>query len=289
MKNDNFFHESRNSGNELPAPLVLGAGALFGYMLWDNLRISVTRYTIRDRTLPKEFDGFRVAQISDLHGVRFGKRQSALVKLIESEVPDMIAITGDLTGDTGTGAAFELAKRTADIAPCFFVSGNHEHKSARYYSYIRPRLTKLGVRVLDDKRTVIRRNGASVNIIGLADPRFDGYRSAAALTDAKLRRLCAPGFTILLSHRPELVHVYSKHNVNVAFAGHAHGGQIRIPFLNQGVFAPQQMFFPRYTAGVFAENGTQTIISRGLGTETVIPRFNNPPELVIVRLLRSEL
>lgn len=288
MKNDNFLKSAPSNSNELPALLTFGAGVFFGYMLWDNLRIVSTGYDIWDEKLPPAFNGFRIVQISDLHGVCFGKRQSTLVRLIEREAPDMIAITGDLMGDTDMSFAFELVSHITKIAPCFYVSGNHEQKSGKYYSTIRPKLVNLGAKVLDDKTVRITKGSAYINVIGLADPRFDRYCSAASITNTKLKYLTAPGFTVLLSHRPELIPVYSKYNVNLALTGHAHGGQFRIPFLHRGIFAPQQMFFPKYTEGIITKKGTKTIVSRGLGTETVIPRFNNPPELVTAVLRRGK-
>ena len=95
------------------------------------------------------------------------------------------------------------------------------------------------------------------------------------------------GFTILLSHRPELFDVYAKHNVSLALTGHAHGGQVRIPFTHRGLYAVHQGWFPKYTEGIYSENNTKMVVSRSLGNSTIYPKINNPPELVIIELKRE--
>ena len=89
--------------------------------------------------------------------------------------------------------------------------------------------------------------------------------------------------TVLLSHRPELFDTYVQKGVNLVFSGHAHGGQIRIPFVG-GLVAPGQGLFPKYDAGVFAQGNTTLIVSRGLGNSIIPLRINNRPEIVIVTL-----
>ena len=284
MKNNDYFTGKSPDKEGIPPALIFGAGMFSAYLLWDNLRISVTRYTVSDKKLPRSFDGFKIIQVSDLHSVCFGKHQSRLVNLIRKEAPDMIAITGDLVRDFDMSSASELIKRIVKTAPCFYVSGNHEYRTGKYFSVIKPGLRKLGVKILDDTCVHISRNNQRISVIGLNDPCFEHPCSAAAVTDIKLTKLENDDFTILLSHRPELARIYSNHNVSLALAGHAHGGQFQIPFIKRGVYAPQQGFFPKYTNGLIRMNNTNIIVSRGLGTQTIIPRFNNPPELVSVTL-----
>lgn len=286
----NYHSINRSRENEkIPAALSIAAGILSAYILWDNLRISVTRYNIEYKNLPRSFDGFKIVQISDLHSARFGKHQSRLVELIRKEAPDMIAITGDLVGDSDMDSAIELLRHITKISSCFYVSGNHEFRTGKYYSVIRPALLRLGVKVLDDISVQITKNNEHISLIGLNDPSFERFGSKTAVTGSKLKNLESGDFTILLSHRPELAEVYSAYNISLALTGHAHGGQFRIPFIKRGVYAPQQGILPKYTSGIVDINNTKTIISRGLGTQTVIPRFNNPPELVVVQLTKSSL
>lgn len=275
--------------------LALGATAV-GLTAWDNFRLTVTRYEAELADLPSAFDGYTIAQVSDLHNARFGKEQSKLIAAINAAKPDMIAITGDLFHTAKRKNAFCFLEQAARIAPCYFVGGNHEQRFADYFSAIRPRLESLGAIVLDDERTTITRGGDSISLIGLADPSFKRTIPPEQLTDEKLTRLECAGCTIALSHRPELFDVYARHNVSLVLTGHAHGGQVR--FAHRGLFAVHQGWFPKYTEGIFTKNITNStssdmishgkvctmIVSRGLGNSTYYPKINNPPELVIVKL-----
>ncbi len=262
---------------------ILGA---VGWIVWDNLRLTVTRYDVALDTLPTEFDGFTIAQVSDLHDQRFGREQSGLISAIREASPDMIAVTGDLFHTEKRGSAYSFLEQAAKLAPCFYVSGNHEQRFADYFSAIKPRLEELGAIVLDDEKAAITRGGASITITGLADPTFERTVPPKLLTDRKLSRLESEGCVILLSHRPELFHVYARHNVSLVLTGHAHGGQVRIPFTRRGLYAVHQGWFPKYTEGIFTENYTNMVVSRGLGNSTYYPKINNPPELVVIRLFK---
>lgn len=261
--------------------------AIAAWTIYDNFRLTVSRHTVAFRELPEEFDGFKIVQVSDLHNARFGKEQSRLMSAIRAEKPDLIAITGDLFHTLRRENAYSFLEQAARLAPCYYVSGNHEQRFADYFTAIKPKLQSLGAVVLDDETVQISKNGASITIIGIADPSFQRNVSPERLTDEKLARLCGSenGFTLLLSHRPELFPVYARHNVSLALTGHAHGGQIR--FAKRGLFAVHQGWLPKYTEGIFVENNTKMIVSRSLGNSTLYPKINDPPELVAV-LLRSK-
>jgi predicted MPP superfamily phosphohydrolase len=94
-------------------------------------------------------------------------------------------------------------------------------------------------------------------------------------------------YSILLSHRPELFHIYVDNNIDLVLSGHAHGGQFRIPFIG-GIVAPNQGLFPKYDAGLFGEKETNMIVSRGIGNSIIPFRFNNPPEIIIIELQHEE-
>lgn len=264
--------------------LVLGAAAAAGVCAWDNFRLTVSRYGLEFNGLPAAFDGFTIAQVSDLHNAAFGRGQRKLISAIAAAKPDMIAVTGDLFHTASRKNAYCFLERAADIAPCFYVSGNHEQRFADYYSRIKPKLESLGALVLDDESAKIMRGSDSITIVGLADPSFERSTPPERLTEEKLKRLTGEGFNVVLSHRPELFGVYSRHNVALVLTGHAHGGQVRMPFAGRGLYAVHQGWFPRYTEGVFEENGTKMVVSRGLGNSTYYPKINNPPELVVVEV-----
>ena len=290
---------------------LLAHGAA-GWIARDNIRLTVTRYSLAFAYLPEEFDGFKIVQVSDLHNARFGKEQRKLIAAINSARPDMIAITGDLFHTARRDNAYSFLEQAAKLAPCYYVSGNHEQRFADYFSAIKPKLESLGARVLDDERITINKGGASISIIGLSDPTFRNTVPPELLTEEKLSRLARPKgseFSILLSHRPELFHVYARNNISLTLTGHAHGGQVRIPFIHRGLFAVHQGWLPKYTEGIFVEDHTNMscfraknapketvalpddcsvmIVSRSLGNSTYYPKINDPPELVVAELRKK--
>ena len=288
---------------------VLGAA---GWVARDNLRLTVTRYNLTFAGLPEEFDGFKIALVSDLHNARFGKDQRKLIAAIRSAQPDMIAVTGDLFHTSRRENAYSFLEQAAKLAPCYYVSGNHEQRFADYFTAIRPRLESLGARVLDDERMTIAKGGAHISVIGLSDPTFHNTVPPEQFAEEKLSRLTSEhiGFTVLLSHRPELFEVYARHRVSLTLTGHAHGGQVRIPFVHRGLFAVHQGWLPEYTEGIFVKDHTNLsifradggkkdnsatlpddcsamVVSRSLGNSTLYPKINNPPELVVVELRKK--
>lgn len=283
-----YFYTLSN-GDDFLNKKVLGAAVIgaCGWIAWDNFRLTVTEYDAALDALPAGFEGFTIAQVSDLHDQRFGKEQCRLISAISGAKPDMIAVTGDLFHTESRGGAYSFLGQAAKLAPCFYVSGNHEQRFADYFTAIKPRLESLGAYVLDDEKAEITRGGEKITVTGLMDPTFKRTVPPELLTEEKLSRLESDGCVILLSHRPELFHVYARHNVSLVLTGHAHGGQVRIPFMRQGLYAVHQGWFPEYTEGIFTENNTKMVVSRGLGNSTYYPKINNPPELVIIRLFNG--
>lgn len=266
------------------------AAAFAGWIAWDNARIVVTNYTVKSAALPKEFDGFRIAQVSDLHNDEFGEENARLVARLKKLKPDMIAITGDLLDSRRTDVqkALCFVKQAVQIAPCYYVTGNHESRRAEYEE-LEAEMLAAGVIVLRDESTTLAYHGETITVAGMEDPSFylaDGsfktvpkevHKAAEALLGQQ------EGFVLLLSHRPELFDVYCQYEVDVALTGHVHGGQFRIPFFG-GVAAPNQGFFQKYDAGVYRRGKTSMVLSRGLGQSIFPFRLNNPPELVVVEL-----
>jgi hypothetical protein len=146
-----------------------------------------------------------------------------------------------------------------------------------------------GVIVLEDEAIPLERNGETITLLGLADPDFtvkgDMFGEVPAMVSTKLKNLIGDesGYTILLSHRPELLETYVNCGIDLVFAGHAHGGQFRLPFIG-GLVAPNQGLFPKYDAGLYTDGGTSMVVSRGIGNSIIPLRFNNRPEIVLVEL-----
>lgn len=259
------------------------------WVVWGNISIGLTAYTAESGNLPVNFDGFRIAQVSDLHNGKFGKDNEKLLDLLKECKPDIIAITGDLIDSrrTDTEVALQFVKNALEIAPCYYVTGNHEERLAVRDDFLES-LQKLGVNVLDDKESKIKIEGESIKIIGVKDPLAETdylFGDSASVISNKIKALKSKGneYTILLSHRPELFEIYYGEGIDLVLSGHAHGGQIRLPFVG-GVFAPHQGFLPKYDAGTFTKDRTTMIVSRGIGQSIIPLRFCNRPELVIIEL-----
>lgn len=251
------------------------------FLYWQNNGLMLTQKTF-SKNVPKGFNGYKILQVSDLQNKAFGKNQQRLLSKIRNATPDIIVITGDLIdrNRTNLDLAMTFVEGAVNIAPVFYVSGNHEHQSG-YFNELSERLTETGVTVLENGKSIIERNGDTLEMIGLADKRVNPYYKDVLST--LLKGSDETRFQILLSHRPELFETYVEKGVHLAFTGHAHGGQIRLPFIG-GVFAPNQGFFPPYTSGIYEKGNTTMVVSRGLGNSTFPFRIFNCPELVMVTL-----
>lgn len=266
---------------------ALAAGTA-GWLWWGNRAVMVHTISVTDQRLPKEFEGFRIAQISDLHNEVFGAGNGELLTLLAGTRPDIIVITGDLIDSrrTDVSAALEFVRGAVEIAPVYYVAGNHESRLPEEFWMLERCLENLGVSVLRGERTLLTREGAAIALIGVDDPTFQDKNSAnwPGIVEEELGKLREEGlYSILLIHRPELLETYARAGMNLVFSGHAHGGQVRIPFVG-GVIAPNQGFFPQYDGGLYTMGDTQLVVSRGLGNSLCPLRVNNRPEIVLAEL-----
>lgn len=259
------------------------------WITWGNTALELNTYAVTSSRLPRSFDGYRIAHVSDLHNAEMGKNNEKLLAMLREADPDMIAITGDLIDSRNTNVeiALRFAQEAMKIAPCYYVSGNHEARVDEYEE-LKIGLISAGVIILDDTQTEISIEGQMITLIGVNDPSFQtGYLfgDAETVMRSKLPELRKDGdaFTILLSHRPELFDTYADHDIDLVLCGRAHGGQFRLPFVG-GVVAPNQGLFPQYDAGIYTAGNTNMLVSRGVGNSILPFRFNNPPEVIIVEL-----
>jgi predicted MPP superfamily phosphohydrolase len=281
--------KSRFKRKQIIIVIILALLALVvGWMVWGNLTIGTTHYEIAFENLPSSFEGYKIAQISDLHNAKFGENNARIIEILHEEKPDMIAITGDLidSNRTDIDIAVQFMQQAVQIAPCYYVTGNHEAWIGEDYQQLEKKMIDVGVRILHDEVMPIYKDGESIQLIGLDDPDFADRDAVVqdSMLDSKLKNLkLQDGFKLLLSHRPETFHSYVSTNVDLVLSGHAHGGQFRMPFIG-GIVAPNQGLFPEYDAGVFGERGTTMVVSRGIGNSIIPVRLNNRPEIVIVKL-----
>ena len=257
-----------------------------GYNIIQNQHFEVNKITIKCETLPEDFQGYKIVQVSDLHNTEFGENNSALLSAIKEQSPDIIVVTGDIVDSRRTNVqiARDFVNDASKVAPVYYVTGNHEARVKVEDEIDNVELNE-NVIVLHNKDVLIEKGESVIQLIGVDDPDYKAVKDSTEYMNKRLNKYCNNEyFKILLSHRPELFEVYVENEMNVIFSGHAHGGQFRLPFIG-GVIAPHQGLLPTYDAGLFyATNDATMVISRGLGNSIIPLRINNPPELVVVTL-----
>ena len=270
----------------------------------------VTQYTIETDKLTRPI---RAVLITDLHSSFYGDEQEELIAAIDAESPDIILMAGDIADDQRPhDGTIKLLDGIASRYDCYYVTGNHEFWS-RQAEAIKELFRSYGVNVLEGERMVVEVKGQLINICGVDDPeRAKGMHTEAELDgqivtfwgdehpefkDYFFKQAMANAFdgadmslyTILLSHRPERIGFVAGYSCDLVVSGHAHGGQWRIPFMLDGLYAPNQGLFPKYTSGVHTVNDSKMVISRGLARgSTRVPRIFNPPELVVIDIVPQE-
>ena len=252
--------------------VILACAGLAIWNSWLNTKPALNVITVQESNLPADFDGFRIAHISDFHST--GDMTEDVLALLEEAKPDIICITGDLidSRDSDPDAALNLAEKAMEIAQCYFVTGNHEKKvSSKLFDALLEGLADRGVILLD--KEVLQRNDSEIALFGdfHGDAKDEGFMPAY------------DGYKILLSHYPENIDFYTTAKYDLVLSGHAHGGMVRLPFIG-GLYAPGQGLFPKYDGGLYTEGTTDLIVNRGIGNSTIPLRFNNQPEVVLIEL-----
>lgn len=250
-----------------------------------------TRYYTIESTKIEAGQEIRLVMLSDLHSYCYGADQQPLIRRIQQANPDLILLCGDMVDDKAPweGAQRLFAQITA-LAPCYYVSGNHEYWSDEPEA-IFDMIRAYGINILQNEQHEITITGVRCTVSGLEDPACYGSRTPRAYGsgDAYLNTLSSisklPDETvhILLAHRPEYMESYALYPFDLVLCGHAHGGQWRIPYLLNGLIAPNQGLFPKYAGGEYHINSMTGIVGRGLLRDWK-PRFFNPPEVVVIDL-----
>lgn len=272
--------------------LAAVTAVLVPWMVWGNITVGTTRYTVASSRLPAAFDHYRMVVVSDFHNAEYGDHNRQLVRQIAAEQPDSIVFTGDLldSRQPNLDIVEDLIRELTAIAPCYYVTGNHETRLVDQFPLLEQMLLAHSVVVLHDEAVPLTRNGEIIQLVGLDDPDFTDRNASIqqSMLETKLRNLdLTADYRILLSHRPECFDAYVAAEMDLVLSGHAHGGQFRLPLVG-GLIAPNQGFFPKYDGGVYTEQGTTMIVSRGVGNSILPVRFNNRPELVSVELVHAE-
>ena len=279
------FHRPLSRGGWLRLVLLLAAVALLLVFLFTGFRldIAVRQYTQRTAKVPAPL---RLVVVADLHSSWYGEDQAELLALIAAQQPDALVLVGDIVDDKRPREGADAFLRQIGAAyPCYYVAGNHEFwsdKAGEIKAFIR----SCGIRVLEGEADLLRVGEQAICIAGVDDPDVAAGNDDVwqlqleACRDARDDSL----YTVLLSHRPERVDAYAESGFDLVLCGHAHGGQVRIPGLVNGLYAPDQGLFPAYAGGEYRLGATTMIVSRGL-SKKLLPRVYNRPELVVVDIL----
>ena len=250
-----------------------------------DTRLKVVKYSIQSEKIHAPV---RMVLITDLHSCYYGAGQRELVDAIHRQKPDLVLYAGDILDDElPDDNTIVLLKALQGKYPAYYVTGNHEFWSRKVEQKIAV-MRQHGVTVLRGEwETLATANGQTLNICGVDDPDVDVYTRPLRPFQEQLQSLQNAAengaFTILLSHRPELIEKYARYSFDLVLSGHAHGGQWRVPKLLNGFYSPNQGFFPKYVAGPYTRGNMTLLVSRGLAKEsTRVPRFYNRPELLVV-------
>ncbi|MBQ8825114.1 MAG: metallophosphoesterase [Ruminococcus sp.] len=276
-----MFKKSKRKTITLIVLIVIIVVAIFAF----DSRLKIQNYDIESDNIT---ENIRIALITDLHSCKYGKDEIKLIEAIDSQKPDIILLGGDICDDVIPNDNTEaLLKGITDKYPCYYVTGNHEYWSNDVDAILKL-FESYNVTILNGNYVTTDIKGQKINICGISDPDVSNNDADIVVTE-QLEMIKNAGengnYTILLTHRPEYIDLYSKYDFDLVLAGHAHGGQFRIPFILNGLYAPNQGLFPEYAGGEYLKNNTKMIVSRGLAREsTRVPRIFNRPELVIIEL-----
>jgi len=281
----------RHRGHPLRRVLLFLIFILFcvGFFHWSNHSLQVQRFTFTSPRLPAGFDGCVIVQLSDLHGALFGEDNRDLLKVVAKERPDYIFLTGDLLDQyraTPHSYAASLGGALADIAPTYFVTGNHEWALPDVPGLKRA-LEVAGVQVLTNEYTVLARDGDNAVLAGIDDPNGYADQKTPEEVAEEVRAAFDAPFWMLLAHRNNYFEdEYCRLGADLVISGHGHGGLVRLPFTD-GLVSVERTFFPSYTAGFYQAGGADLFVSRGLGNSGRTFRLFNRPQVAVLTLKRE--
>ena len=246
-----------------------------------NKKLKVTKTTLDFNNLPDSFDNFKIAQVSDIHCDKVGLSDLTFLSKIKKFTPNIIVITGDILDSykNDMDVAYNILSQLSVIAPCYFISGNHELRLPKEYDELKVMLSKLKITHLHNESILLNRNQDFINLVGVEDYNFfkneDNLNHRANFKKTLDNLYSSEYFNILLSHRPEKFPIYAEAKYDLIFSG--------------GIFSPSQGFFPEYTSGCYTKDSSTLIVSRGLGNSSFPIRINNRIELVLVTLKKREI
>ena len=272
---------------------------MYLYIKYNVNTLEVTKYVVENKKVPKEFDGYNIVQISDLHSKLFGENNKKLIQKIKSLNPDIVVVTGDLIDgeNNNYNVALDFMKEISKLYRVYYIIGNHEQKSLikkykdEYKDYFN-KLHQIDFVNLDNNKVEIVKGESNINLYGLTVPYscykylFDNQETTSIdinFLEEKLGKVDREQFNILLAHTPFYFDEYEKWGADLTLCGHVHGGIVRLPLVG-GLLSPDRKFFPKYDLGEYIKNKSTMIVSKWLGGSKVLIRVNCKPEIVNIKL-----
>ncbi|MDD6483572.1 MAG: metallophosphoesterase [Clostridiales bacterium] len=264
-----------------------------GYTVFDNNRVVTTKYSVSSDKIPPEFNGYKIALLTDFHNESCYKK---VIKKMKAQKPDIICIAGDIVNMNTTDYTNteELLRGLTPIAPVYYVYGNHEQNNMILNNYDKPEIYNIlcdyGVTILENENVVLEKSGAKINLTGYMDNNFDDTntyfkeKAKRELTSIS-KSFDSSLYTICLIHRGQYFDYLSEMPYyDLYLSGHLHGGLINIGPIRDMILE-KHVGTSKYSKGMYTENGKTEIISAGIANDDGIPRILNTPEIVIAELL----
>ena len=266
------------------ALFLLLLAALVSFLYFQNFALQRETCSVFSSSLPRSFEGFRVLQLSDLHGRLFGTDSAGLLKAVRKSTPDIICLTGDLFDEsTDLSMLPPLLEGLTAIAPTFYVTGNHEWQ-VEGLGEILKQMEDLGVTVLENEYVLLEKDDERIVIAGVHDPCGPYDQKTPHELMAEIRQeVGEEAYVLMLAHRNDTIDLWAELGADLVLTGHCHGGVVRLPFVG-GVFGTGRELFPEYDAGLYEKDGTFLYVSRGLGYSNIPFRLFNRPHLPILVL-----
>lgn len=274
--------------------IAVFACALAVYAICEGRRVVNTSYTFESDRVPEQFDGFKIALITDFHNCN---NYAEVVEKVYNTSPDIICIAGDLVSmnTSDYSNTKNLIGRLMNIAQVYYSYGNHEYYNATYHECDEPpvkeELEGSGVIFLNNSIRTIKKGGAMINLIGYGDSiHADGdgafWQHAEPFMNEISQSIDKNVLSVLLLHRAQYFDEVAQYPFDLVLGGHMHGGQVGIKPI-QSLILKKHVLTDKYSKGAYFENGHELIISSGCTNNDGI-RIFNPPEVVSIVLKRAE-
>lgn len=256
------------------------------YVLADINSIKIKEYVFSSQKIGDSFNNFKIALITDFHN---SENFSKVIEKTRQISPDIITIGGDSVNlnQVFSGNLMWLLEELHTVAPIYFISGNHEVWSDTHDEII-SQVEKYGVKILNNKATVLKRGDNSINLIGYRDIIYSDDAMRLNVMEEELNGLYEKIenkelFNILLFHRANYFDLVSEFPFDLVLSGHTHGGQINLPFIKE-LIMEKTLYSSKYVKGLYEKKGSAMIVSAGLERNLSQLRIFNTPEIVSITL-----